>query len=348
VGPVAALWSLAYGLAGVYWTAGGGGFPFGVAHDPLGRGVSLLEHATAGTVGPVIAAVGLGGALLGAVLSRWRRGGAVGALLVGCAGTLAVVQGVVIQDYRPLLAVVRAPLILGGAPFGWPKEVGPGDFMRLFLPWPVLNGLLLMVGGLLWLGTAVAYRRRVRGACAWCGRTGDVGGWAAPAAAARWGRYAVAVAVAVPVFYAATRWCWALDIPLGVSRAGLHAEARDSPGIWLVGAMLATMAVGGALLTVGLVRPWGEVYPRWIPFLRGRRVRPRTAIVPASLVAVLVTAAGLMYVRWLVLGRFRLTGDTWGLFVPELLWPLWGAALAVATLAYHLRRRGRCTRCGRV
>jgi hypothetical protein len=367
-GPAAAGLSFLYGAAGVYWAAGGAGFPFGVAHDPLGRGVSPLDHATPGAAGPVIAVVGFAAAALAVALSRGRRGGVPGAVLVWCGVALAVALGVVIPDYRPLLAVVRAPLILGGAPFGWPREVGLGDFLPLFLPWPVLNELLLMVAGLLFAAAALTYRRRVRGACAWCGRTGGTVGWTAPAAAAeavprvageaggwtavgaaaRWGRYAVVAAVAVPVLYALTRWCWALGIPLGVSAAGLRAEAADSPGIWLVGAMLATMAAGGGWLTVGLVRPWGEVYPRWIPFLRGRRVRPRTAIVPASLVALLVTSAGMMFVREFAVGRFHLTADTWGLFLPEMLWPLWGAALAAATLAYHLRRRGRCARCGRM
>jgi hypothetical protein len=179
------------------------------------------------------------------------------------------------------------------------------------------------------------------------GRTDGGTGWTTPASAARWGRYALYVAVAVPVGYALTRWSWALDIPLGVTREGLHREARDSPGIWLAGALLATMGAGGALLTLGLVQRWGEVYPRWIPYLRGKPVRPRTAIVPASLVAILITSAGLMYVRWFLLGRFRLTSETWGLFLPELFWPLWGTALGAATLAYHLRRRRACGRCGR-
>jgi hypothetical protein len=43
---------------------------------------------------------------------------------------------VVIPDYRPLLAVVRAPMLLAGAPFGWPEQVRLGDFFGLFLPWP--------------------------------------------------------------------------------------------------------------------------------------------------------------------------------------------------------------------
>ncbi len=37
----------------------------------------------------------------------------------------------------------------------------------------------------------------------------------------------------------------------------------------------------------------------------------------------------------------------WAAIAPELLWPVWGAALGAATLAYYYRRRGRCVQCGR-
>ena len=279
--------------------------------------------------------------------SRTRRRGGLGALLAGFGWTMAAILAVLIPDYRPLLAVVRAPMLLAGAPFGWPKQVRLGEFFGIFLPWPVLNQIVFITGGLLWAGTVLAFQRRGRQACGNCGRGDAATGWSTPAAAARWGRWAVGVAVAVPIGYALTRWAWALNIPLGISRAGLRQEAADSPGIWLAGAMLATMAAGGALLTIGLVRPWGETYPRWIPYLRGKRVRPRTAIIPATTVALLVTSAGLMYLRWLAIGRIELAADTWGLFVPEFFWPLWGVALGLSTLAYHLRRRGRCAYCGK-
>jgi hypothetical protein len=167
--------------------------------------------------------------------------------------------------------------------------------------------------------------------------------WTTPANVRRWGAWAVAVAVAVPTFYALTRWAWALGIPLGFSRQALRAEAAQSPGIWLAGAGLATLAVGGALLTLGLTQRWGEVYPRWVPFPRGKPVRPRTAIIPATVVAILVTSAGMAYLRAMLTGQVSLD---WGAG-PTLLWPVWGAALGAATLAYHLRRRGHCRHCHR-
>jgi hypothetical protein len=114
------------------------------------------------------------------------------------------------------------------------------------------------------------------------------------------GRWAVYVAVVIPVLYAATRWAWALGIPLGISEEFLH-EGQEI-GLWWAGTGLATITVGGALLTLGFVQRWGEVF---IPL----------AVVPASLVSVLVTAAGLMFVRM--------------------------------RLAYYYRRRGKCEVCGR-
>jgi hypothetical protein len=43
-------------------------------------------------------------------------------------------------------------------------------------------------------------------------------------------------------------------------------------------------------------------------------------------------------------------GIFWGVFFqvgPTLLFPVWGVALAVATLGYYFRRRGPCGVCGR-
>jgi hypothetical protein len=66
---------------------------------------------------------------------------------------------------------------------------------------------------------------------------------------------------------------WALRIPLGIREAFL----REGQVIclWWAGTGLATVAVGGAVLTLGLVQRWGEVFPRWLPVLAGQRV-PRS------------------------------------------------------------------------
>jgi hypothetical protein len=62
-------------------------------------------------------------------------------------------------------------------------------------------------------------------------------------------------------------------------------------------------------LTLGLTQHWGEVYPRGVPFLRGKPVRPRTAIIPATVVAILVTSAGMAYLRAMLTDRSPWTGD---------------------------------------
>ena len=105
------------------------------------------------------------------------------------------------------------------------------------------------------------------------------------------------------------------------------------------------MAVGGAILTLGLVQRWGEIFPRWMIGLAGKRVPPMLAIVPAAFVSLIVTSAGLEYVR-LVFTRVGIPDSSWTTMGPEVLWPIWGVALAGATFAYYLRRRERWKHCG--
>lgn len=93
--------------------------------------------------------------------------------------------------------------------------------------------------------------------------------------------------------------------------------------------------------------------------LAGRRVPIALAVVPASLVSVLLVVGGISI--WSGLSQMVAraasvaggAGDTGIIgqiiFVlgPTLLFPVWGVALAVATLGYYDRRRGPCSVCGR-
>ncbi|GAA2880738.1 hypothetical protein [Nonomuraea rubra] len=47
-----------------------------------------------------------------------------------------------------------------------------------------------------------------------------------------------------------------------------------------------------AFTAFGLVATWGERFPRWVPGLRGRRVPPPAAVIPAAL------GAGILTVLW--------------------------------------------------
>ena len=333
----AAIWSAAYGCLGVWWISNPAGFPFGVA-PASGPASSLLASVQPEMGAPFVAVLGFAGATVGVLMSRMRSYGPLRAPLLAFAAAMTATLLVLVPDARALAAAAYAPIFLVGAPFGWP----PVSYWEA-VPWPIWYQFGGIAGGFLWGATAVAYFRVTRGACAACGRRGDSLRWTSPAAAVRWGTWGAAFAVIAPLAYATTRLAWVVGVPLGISESLLRQVRSEMLG---AAAGLASVAIGGAILTVGLVRPWGEVFPRWMPIVRGRRVPPALAIVPASFVAVLVFAAGLGITRDVL--RDGLIAVDWLANAPGLLWPLWGLGLGAATLAYYYRRRGRCSRCGRL
>ena len=103
----------------------------------------------------------------------------------------------------------------------------------------------------------------------------------------------------------------------------------------LQGVMIGLGAVGGIVLTTGLVCRWGEVLPRWLPCVGGRRVPIRLAVIPGLVVAfAAVTAAPGEIVRLLELDA---AAALQGLALMPL--PIWAPALTIAVIAYGLRRR---------
>ena len=150
----------------------------------------------------------------------------------------------------------------------------------------------------------------------------------------------MAVACLAPLPYEITRIAWYLGYPLGITDAFLT-MMQNTPGMLEVGLGAAAASMVGGVLTHGLVRRWGEIYPGWIWFKAGRRVPPALAVVPASIVSIVLIPAGLMNLR------SDITRDSWALNAPSILCLVWGVALGAATIFYHLRRRGVCRRCGR-
>ncbi|WP_051772229.1 hypothetical protein [Saccharothrix sp. NRRL B-16314] len=338
-GYAAALWSFVYGCLGLYWAVGGSGFPFGRGYDREADDVfSLLAGANPGVGGPVIAGLGLAGAVIGLLMAQGRGHGVLARLMLGFAGVTAATLALVIPDFRVLMLLTRLPFMPIWAFTGVPGGLTVGDLV----PWARINLLVLVLGGLLWAMAALAYSRRIKQVCLHCGRGVHGARWTSPEAAGRWGRRAVAVATVVPLIYAATRIAWALGIPLGIPRS-FYEENVDS-GMFIGGLAIALMAIGGAVLTMGLVQRWGEVYPRWIWFKKGKRVPLALAMVPAGLVSVFVVPAGIMEIRMAFIRG--IDPQEWAMLGPGLLWPLWGLALGAATVAYYLRRRGECPHCG--
>jgi hypothetical protein len=223
------------------------------------------------------------------------------------------------------------------------------------IKWTMAHQLFCLTGGFLWLAGTVSYARLSADDCRYCGRRDGPQGWQGPEQATRWGRIAVYVAMVVPVFYALTRYAWALGFPLGMSEQYLR-QGQVS-GTWTAGLFLATFGLMGSVLMLGLVQRWGEVFPRWMIGLAGRRVPIALAVVPAALVSVLLVVGGIAI--WSGLGQMAANLEAIGpggmgliggiIFQvgPTLLFPVWGGALAVATLGYYYRRRGPCGVCGR-
>ncbi len=346
--PYAAVaWSLIYAALGVYWALGGQGFPFA----PTTGSVSLGPVAGRFGQGVAWAAVliaGIPAAALGVAMLRGLRGRLLRPLFIGAGGLVAGLLLLLMTDLSLLT-------LLGYIPFVIFRLLSRGDispYLREAAQAALGHQLLCLIGGFLWLAATVSYARRSSDACLYCGRSDAPESWTSPVQAARWGRIAVYVAMAVPMLYALTRIAWALGLPLGMSEA--YWRSGQQSGMWVAGLFLATFGLVGAVLMLGLVQRWGEVFPGWLIGLAGRRVPIALAVVPASLVSVLLVVGGI--VIWSSLGQMAgaleaagedVTGGIVFQVGPTLLFPVWGIALAVATLGYYDRRRGACTVCGR-
>ncbi|GII89181.1 hypothetical protein Ssi03_71710 [Sphaerisporangium siamense] len=338
-GYAAALWAAAYGVVALFWTISGRGYPFGPGHAE--DSPPLLRSLPAPAGAPLFATVLLVTAVAALAMAgrhaetppRPAR-----AVLLAFGGTVAAVLLVGVPTVDVLALTGYAPMLILGAPFGRPRGV---DYAAV-LDWSLLNQALCLIGGYLVTFTVLSWQRRARGSCARCGRHRD-GPARDRSRLLALSRRATATAVVIPLLYAVSRYAWLAGVPLGIDDALLR-SLWDSGGVW-AGAGLATAAVAGAALTLGLVQRWGEVFPRWTPGLAGRRVPIKLAVIPAAYVAPIVVAAGIGIVTSPELGR--LTGYSPVLLATHALWLLWGPALAFAASCYYLRRRGACPMCGR-
>lgn len=138
-------------------------------------------------------------------------------------------------------------------------------------------------------------------------------------------------------------------LPSALWRVTLFFEGdRHTPSEQVYFVVLSAVQLVLALLTLGLVQRWGEIWPRWIPVLRGRPVPARRvaviAIVGAAALIALCVYAVLNDIFDLVdRGPVLIGPDRGGpepdssvvsLYVPMLAWgPL------LLAVALHYRRR---------
>lgn len=159
-------------------------------------------------------------------------------------------------------------------------------------------------------------------------------------------RWAQRLAHVIP-FLVLPSGLWRLAVAFGFSMgmlndAGEAAVLRGWPAVYVAVISLLSEAIG--LTAFGLVRPWGEVVPAWLPFIGGRPVRPAAAIVPATLGSIalmLIWTVGFWDV-WTGVQADQMASRFWAAVFAVCYAPLnfWGPALLALTWAYHRRRGG--------
>jgi hypothetical protein len=364
----ASLASVLVGIIGLQWWLLPETYPFGPG-DESGD-LSFLSHLESGPAGALAALLGVAGVMTARALSR-PYGPVARTVALAAAGVQVVVLGYVVPDITALMFVAYvlaligpvALLVLAGYhglrrwPVGTPlalavvaaaavgsgiaspaavadlaREMGGGFEKVGARPLYVLGALAT---GALWAAVIVRTVGDGRERCAECGRVvwgrGTRSAWAAS-----WVRIVTWAAALCPVPYAALRLTWLTPWPVGIS----HEELVESPGIRLFGLLLGAAAIGGCLLTLGLTYRWGEVFPGWVPWLRGRPVPITAAVGPALVVAAALTVGGHSIVQ-----AAMAEADGWWEAIGLLLifpLPVWGPLLGVAAIGYSRRRRDKC------
>ncbi len=137
---------------------------------------------------------------------------------------------------------------------------------------------------------------------------------------------------------------WRFGLVFGASMGVVMDGGPKTVGGWEIAYVigLSVVAEATALLTIGLVRPWGERAPAWMPLIGGRRV-PAGPVVAVALLGSLAlmyiwVGAALAYAGGELGDGFA--GSGWeALFVASyapLL--LWGPLVAAVTFDYWRRR----------
>lgn len=169
----------------------------------------------------------------------------------------------------------------------------------------------------------------------------------------RWTNWAAHAAVLSVLPSGLWRIAMGLGIPVGFTEIGLREFDIPGWGVpYVIG--LSLLSEGLALLTLGLVRGWGEIAPRWLPLIGGRRIPPLAAVIPAALGALAVTTITITAtLGWAHAGDTMSAGsmapDPYHIYaivmtlcyVPLL---AWGPLLAAVTVQYAMRRRRGVTR----
>ena len=352
----AAGWSLTCAALGLWWLLDPGAY---VLDDVSDEPTSLMMALPPAAGSVLFLVLGLVGAGLAVSLARVRPGGARRRALAAGGAGVAVFFGVVVPDVQVLSLLGYALAILGGpilvtvlvagsrrhrrnhlvlaliaAAVGIGVVTGLIGASTLELFRSIRDGLatvgprplvlaFMLAGGVLFAATTLTALRPADGQ-----GTGTTAAVRSQERLQRWGRRATILAVVCPLPYAVLRMTWLTPWPQGLGEGN---EEMLEDGVRLFGVSLGLAAIGGAWLTLGLISRWGEVWPAWLPGLRGRPVPVLAAVVPASVVALALSAASIS----LVVMSLRNDEGWLLLMIPA---PVWGPALGLGTYAYYRRR----------
>ncbi|MEV7098957.1 hypothetical protein AB0M80_39615 [Amycolatopsis sp. NPDC051045] len=268
---------------------------------------------------------------------------------------------------RPVVSgsLVGLCVLTGAAAFGLLMDIITLAFNQSVDSRPATaNRVLAAVGLVLLVATARSYRSSASGTCPWCGAGPTCTTKRSrpePTPAPRRVRALAYLGAAAFLPYAVMKMTWVL----GGTFAGLSgaqmlaiAERNGASGMWLTlerRGIDATvlLALLGVFLLLGLVRPWGQVFPRWTLFLRGTRVPRWLPLTPALIGAATLAPYGVIGTSYAALGTagvvtvargdFPTPGDlllvTWfgvGAFA------VYGIALSAAVWSYLRRTRPVC------
>jgi hypothetical protein len=304
------------GWAVAGWGVGYGGFGLGCALS----GTALLGGAW---LGWVVAGVGLAAVAAGCAAVRLRSARWLTGVLWALCGLAAVAAWSLLMDVLALL-------------FGQAVDSVPA----------AVHKALAAAGALLLAGAARARRPVARAAAP----------SAAPSAAPEAVQLAAWAGTLSFVPYVVMKLIWALGGSFaGISGDQMYADYvhNGSSGIWLAlerwgldGTVL--LAAIGVFLLWGLVRPWGQVFPRWTLLLRGRRVPRWLPLTPALIGAATLVPYGLVGIGYLSLcttgvteirvGALATAGQSLQIgWVGMCAFAGYGVALAVAVRSYWLR-----------
>lgn len=322
------------GLIAGYYTHPG----YALIADLAGAGLATVLHTVVALIGAAAGIAGLAGALdRRALVVAGALQVAVFGLGMGSMGTLSIV-GYLVAFCVPVVVVVLLVQLLRKYPrVRWVVGIpvlalvtagvviaGPGVLDAIAMSGRAVGGMAGTVGVvLLLLAIATAWAAVAARAVA-----ADGGARRATAWVLRHRKAITIVAATGPLPYALMRLTWLTPWPL-LALDELDMSAR----VW--GLLLSGGAWIGFVLTIGLIRPWGEVFPRWVPGLAGKPVPIAAAAIPGGFVAATLTFAAvpmLLAFAGRGAGEFVLSAFAFPCWY-------WGPALALAVWGYVAHRR---------